>query len=396
LDEIEQLFQEIANRPVDDEILDIDPNSRVVELDSHWLKIEPELNIWRFIHEMQESKLSDKDQYRPILLIHGYRSSHTTWNWIVQRFWISGFRNIFGIELLDDKLGLKKNSEHIENVIKFILEMLPDTKTIDVLGHSMGGLVARYFIKYSSMRNKVRFLVTLGSAHKGLAFTFDILIRTIGKAKVTSRDLSSRKDGLLAQIRGTTVKEDMVITMLNIGGSLRRYRGTDGFVRPVELNDMINKIVRYNHSMLNKNNKTLQFILNLMLRKVYILKLALVQLKFNDIVKPSGFFFSLQIPFNKHRQTYPVETPLLLEPGEENLKPKYPVVIFSDDILTGQQITIIVRVYKTRMLKNKKIATSRFIVSKDVKKSVKKPFSIVKKGLFELKLQFHVYHLSKF
>ena len=173
MDEIEQIFKEIASKPVDDEILDIDPNSRVVELDSHWLKIEPNLNIWRFIHEMQASKLHHSDEYRPLLLIHGYKSSHTTWNWMVQHLWISGFRNIFGIELLDDKLGLKKNSEHIEGVINFIFDLLPDIKEIDLFGHSMGGLVARYFIKYSDKRDKVRFLVTLGSAHSGLSFAFD-------------------------------------------------------------------------------------------------------------------------------------------------------------------------------------------------------------------------------
>ncbi|MFV2015994.1 MAG: lipase family alpha/beta hydrolase, partial [Candidatus Heimdallarchaeota archaeon] len=390
MDGIEQIFQEIARSPVSDEILDIDPNSRVVELDAHWLKIDPKLNIWRFIHEMQESKLSHNDQFRPILLIHGYRSSHVTWNWMVQRFWASGFRNIFGIELLDDKLGLEKNSKHIEDVLHFIFEMLPDIKSIDFIGHSMGGLVARYFVKYSDIRNRVRFLVTLGAAHKGLSFAFDILIRTIGKAKMTSRDLSSRKNGLLAKLNLVFTAEDMNITMVNIGGSLRRYRGTDGFVRPVALNDMINNVVGFKHSMLNKNNDTFTIIYNLITRNVYILKLALIELKFNDLIKPTSFFIQFKIPFNKRKQTYPAENHLLIEPGEEKIKPEFPVVIFGDSILSNQQIILEVRVFKTRFFKNEKISTSRFIISKKASKGLKSIFTINKKNRFNLKLHFNL------
>ena len=206
--------------PVIDDVKDIEPGARVPELDAHWILIDDSLKLWRFVYQLPEKEpLDEKDRFHPILLIHGYRSSHVTWNYMVQRLWQAGFRNIFGMELFDYKVGLDKNSQHLENIIQVVFDLLAGYETIDLIGHSMGGIVARYFAKNSDARKKIRFVATMGSAHKGISGSFSFLMRFLDRAKKTSKDLSSRKDGVLAKTNTTFTKEDLRITMLNIGGS---------------------------------------------------------------------------------------------------------------------------------------------------------------------------------
>lgn len=382
--------------PVIDDIKDIEPGARVPELDAHWILIDDNLKLWRFVYQLPDKEpLSDKDRFHPILLIHGYRSSHVTWNYMVQRLWQAGFRNIFGMELFDYKIGLDKNSQHLDDIIDVIFELVSGYSTIDLIGHSMGGIVARYFAKTFEDRKKIRFVATLGSAHRGIGGSFSLLMRFIDRAKKTSRDLSSRKDGVLAKTNTTFTKEDQRITMLNIGGSLRRYRGTDGYVRPAPLTDMINLIVHTKHSNLNKQDKTSYMILSILLRKAWILKVNLLSLEVSDKLKnPMDVFFQLQISAKGRKQTFPLEKEKLeLEPEQEPITPEVPVIIFSDFIPLIDQIIFTLTIKKARKFKNKRLTTNRYLIVKGDKRTYTSKFMITKKNKFTVNLEYLLYYL---
>ncbi len=382
--------------PIIDDVKDIEPGSRVPELDAHWVLVDDSLKLWRFIYQLPgKEPLNDNDRFHPILLIHGYRSSHITWNYMVQRLWGAGFRNIFGMELFDYKIGLEKNSEHLSEIIKLIFDLVSGYTSIDLIGHSMGGIVARYYAKTFEERNKIRFVATLGAAHKGLSGSFSLLIRFIDRAKTTSRDLSSRKDGILAKTNTTFTKEDQKITMLNIGGSLRRYRGTDGFVRPVPLTDMINMVVRSKHTNLNKQDKTTAMILSILLRKAWILKINFFSLIISDkLKKPIRIYFELIISAKNRNQTFPITSERLdLDPNEPFIKADVPIIIFSDFIPINDQIVFTLKTYKPRRLKRKRLTTNRYIISKNDTKNLNSKFTINKRDYFTINMEFVLYFL---
>ncbi len=386
----------LKDYPVIDDVKDIEPGSRVQELDDHWVLVDDTLRLWRFIYQLPDKELlNEKDRYRPILLIHGYRSSHVTWNFMVQRLWGAGFRNIFGMELFDYKIGLEKNSQHLNAIIKVIFDLVTGYTTIDLIGHSMGGIIARYFIKNFDDRNKIRFVVTLGAAHKGLSGSFSFLIRFLDRAKRTSLDLSSKKDGLLAKTNTTFTKKDQRITMLNIGGSLRRYRGTDGFVRPAPLTDMINIIVHSKHSQLNKQDRTAVMILSILLRKSWILKINFLSLEISEkLKKRTRIYFELLISVKKRKQTFPLEKELLdLDPDKPLVKSDVPIIIFSDFVPITDQIILTLKTYKPRRFKRKHLTTNRYIITKKNQQIYNTKFLIKRKNLFVINLESLIYYL---
>ena len=386
----------LKDYPVIDDVKDVEPGSRVQELDAHWVLVDDTLRLWRFIYQLPDKELlNEKDRYRPILLIHGYRSSHVTWNFMVQRLWGAGFRNIFGMELFDYKIGLEKNSQHLNDIIKVIFDLVTGYTTIDLIGHSMGGIIARYFIKNFDDRNKIRFVVTLGAAHKGLSGSFSFLIRFLDRAKRTSLDLSSKKDGLLAKTNTTFTKEDQRITMLNIGGSLRRYRGTDGFVRPAPLTDMINIIVHSKHSQLNKQDRTAVMILSILLRKSWILKINFLSLEISEkLKKRTRIYFELLISVKKRKQTFPLEKELLdLDPDKPLVKSDVPIIIFSDFVPITDQIILTLKTYKPRRFKRKHLTTNRYIITKKNQQIYNTKFLIKRKNLFVINLESLIYYL---
>lgn len=386
----------LEDYPVIDDVKDIEPGARVPELDAHWILIDDNLRLWRFVYQLPEKEpLSDMDRFHPILLIHGYRSSHVTWNYMVQRLWQSGFRNIFGMELFDYKVGLDKNSQHLDDIIDVIFELVSSYKTIDLIGHSMGGIVARYFAKTFEDRKKIRFVATLGSAHRGIGGSLNLLMRFIDRAKKTSRDLSSKKDGVLAKTNTTFTKEDQRITMLNIGGSLRRYRGSDGFVKPAPLTDMINLIVHSKHSNLNKQDKTSYMILSILLRKAWILKVNFISLEVGDkLIKPMKIFFQLQISAKRRKQTFPLEKERIeLVADQEPIKPDIPIIIFSDFIPMSDQIVLTFKTYRPRKFRKKRLTTNRYILIKKDKKNYNSKFTIQKKGYYTINLEYVLYYV---
>ena len=385
--------------PIIDDVKDIEPGARVPELDAHWILIDESQRLWRFVQQLPEQEPLDmEDRYHPILLIHGYRSSHVTWNYMVQRLFQAGFRNIFGMELFDYKVGLDKNSEHLSGIIQIIFDLVAGYTSIDLIGHSMGGIVARYFAKTFHDRSKIRFVATMGSAHKGLGGSVFFLMRFIDRAKTTSRDLSSRKDGVLAKTNTTFTKEDQRITMLNIGGSLRRYRGSDGFVRPAPLTDMINLVVRSKHSQLNKQDKTSAIILSILLRKAWILKVNFHSLETQKkIRKPISIYFQLSISAKGRKQTFPLEHQMIeLDPNEENFKADVPIIMFSDFIQRSDQVILTLKIFKSQRFRKKRLLTKRLILAK-VKdtKNFNKKFSLEKKGYFIINLETLLYYLPK-
>jgi hypothetical protein len=162
-DEDEYLKEVSCSLPSKDEIQYVDVSSRLKELDAHWLNVNPELKLWHYIHDDTSTSRLKEERFLPILVVHGFNSDYTTWNWMVRYLWVEGFRNIFDVNLFDDALGVKENAEKIHNVINEILEMC-NQKNLYFIRHSLGGLIDRYFVKKIDPL-KIKLMISIASPH---------------------------------------------------------------------------------------------------------------------------------------------------------------------------------------------------------------------------------------
>ena len=100
----------------------------------------------------------------PVLLIHGYGCSRAAWWWQRRRLVAAGWSVVtINLEPLYTSID-----NYVEPLARRIDEVLAQTgaKQLVLVGHSMGGLVARaYLRRYGAAQ--VRLLVTLGTPHGG-------------------------------------------------------------------------------------------------------------------------------------------------------------------------------------------------------------------------------------
>jgi len=105
---------------------------------------------------------------RPILLLHGFASSPGALGPLER-----GLRSLTGRPIqrvaispgLDD---LRDSAHRVEAVLGEYARHCP-LDQVDVVGHSMGGLVATYLLKRIDRGQRIRNVVTLGTPHRGSA-----------------------------------------------------------------------------------------------------------------------------------------------------------------------------------------------------------------------------------
>ncbi len=102
----------------------------------------------------------------PVLLIHGFLGTRGAMFPLELRLKRDGFV-VFSINLGALNIGdIRKSAFRIHQKIQKILREV-DLDKIDVIGHSMGGLIGLYYIKKFSGHQFVRKLITMGTPHDG-------------------------------------------------------------------------------------------------------------------------------------------------------------------------------------------------------------------------------------
>ncbi len=112
----------------------------------------------------------------PVLLLHGLFVNKASWFWFKYRLQRQGINNVVTMNL---------SSWHNEEVLTELVAKKVDelrhqvgVNKINIVGHSMGGMIARNYIQLRGGSDKVERLVCLGSPHHGsklAAFTLDPL-----------------------------------------------------------------------------------------------------------------------------------------------------------------------------------------------------------------------------
>lgn len=104
----------------------------------------------------------------PIILIHGVVDNRSVFTMIKRGLRRRGFGRIITVNyspLTDD---VRVVAERLEALVE---KLCVETgyERVHVIGHSMGGLVARYFVQRMGGDSRVHTLVTLGTPHQGTA-----------------------------------------------------------------------------------------------------------------------------------------------------------------------------------------------------------------------------------
>ena len=102
---------------------------------------------------------------RPVILLHGYAMNRANFALLARRLAAAGLGPIYGFEYW----SLGRTSRAARQLADFVAQVRAATGAadVDLVGHSMGGVVARYYVAFAGGDPVVAHLVTLGSPHAG-------------------------------------------------------------------------------------------------------------------------------------------------------------------------------------------------------------------------------------
>ncbi len=103
---------------------------------------------------------------RPILLVHGVIHNASAFFPLRKCMEQEGWKNVFTINYPTRHGSLTKM---VDTLSERVDEILAQTKSdqIDIVGHSLGGIISRYYMSVGAGRGKVHHLITLGTPHRG-------------------------------------------------------------------------------------------------------------------------------------------------------------------------------------------------------------------------------------
>jgi len=103
---------------------------------------------------------------RPILLVHGIADNHSVFSVLTRALRRRGFTDLstfdYGLRTAD----LRRAAADLARAVEALAERSGYDR-IHVVGHSLGGLIARYYVQRLGGAARVLTLVTLGTPHQG-------------------------------------------------------------------------------------------------------------------------------------------------------------------------------------------------------------------------------------
>ena len=157
---------------------------------------------------------------RPILLVHGMVHNRSAFIPLRNYLTNQGFANVLAINYKTRHGSITKMVETLATKVDQILN-LTRARQIDIIAHSLGGIVARAYMTQGYGRGKVRQLITMGTAHHGISAS--ILLRFFQSGSLY-RDLC-RKSYFLENLNAQSLPRGSRITSI--------YSPQDQVARPI-------------------------------------------------------------------------------------------------------------------------------------------------------------------
>lgn len=114
----------------------------------------------------QQASKDDAD--RPVVLVHGWFHNRTGFLVMKRRLKALGRKHVYAVDLPTGRMGVQRLAAILADKIDHIRSITGATH-VDVVAHSLGGLVARWWMHHAGGSESVKHLVTLGSPNQGTA-----------------------------------------------------------------------------------------------------------------------------------------------------------------------------------------------------------------------------------
>jgi triacylglycerol esterase/lipase EstA (alpha/beta hydrolase family) len=121
---------------------------------------------------------------RPVLLLHGYAMGRANFLLLANRMALAGLGPLVGFEYWTLG-GVAQASVALGELVEEVCTRL-GVSQVDLVGHSLGGMIARHYVSAGGGAARVAHLVTIGSPHGGTPFARFGLGRTAAEMQVGS------------------------------------------------------------------------------------------------------------------------------------------------------------------------------------------------------------------
>lgn len=102
----------------------------------------------------------------PILLVHGYFHNHSGFLVMRRALRRQGFCNVRTFNYSPLRKGIPELAAEVGAAAERVIAEC-GSKSVHIVGHSLGGLLARYYVERLGGKKKVNTIVTLGTPHYG-------------------------------------------------------------------------------------------------------------------------------------------------------------------------------------------------------------------------------------
>jgi triacylglycerol esterase/lipase EstA (alpha/beta hydrolase family) len=112
-----------------------------------------------------EGEGTARGRRNPVILLHGFAMNRTSWVWLGSRLAARGLGPLYGTSYFSPQ-SVPVSARHLGNFVERVLAR-EDATQVDIVAHSLGGVVARYYIERMGGDRRVGRLVTIASPHQG-------------------------------------------------------------------------------------------------------------------------------------------------------------------------------------------------------------------------------------
>lgn len=148
------------------------------------------------------------DARRPVILLHGWFHNRTGCALLAKRLRKAGREHVFPLDLPTATASVQRLSEILDAKVEKICE-LTGSSHVDVVAHSLGGLVAHWWMQHGGGAKRLKNLVTLGAPHKGTALAAFIPMGTARAINIGSEVVRALDVPPPPGVRLTAIWSDM-------------------------------------------------------------------------------------------------------------------------------------------------------------------------------------------
>ncbi|MFN8543302.1 MAG: alpha/beta fold hydrolase [Candidatus Binatia bacterium] len=116
-------------------------------------------------YERRPTPLGPDDRL-PIVLVHGYLGTRANFFWLRRRLAREGWRHVYAVAVPPAFSSVAHGADRLADAID-ALRRATGAPQVDVIAHSMGGLLVRELVCRNRRDSGVRRVVTLGTPHQG-------------------------------------------------------------------------------------------------------------------------------------------------------------------------------------------------------------------------------------